>query len=218
MNPLERVQVAASHLKVFPLPSAVMFPHAALPLHIFEPRYRDMVKDALETDQVIAIAQMQPGWEVNYHGRPPLVPLCCAGVLAWHESLADGRYNVLLHGASRVRVLEELPADKPYREVRAEVLSDPPYAGEEEELLRRAVLELCVHVPKEVAAKVMELANRLQGGALADVIASTLVSDIPRRQTLLSELDPQRRLRAVLLDVSELMARLNEAKKLGPLN
>ena len=76
---LERIRQAAKRLKVFPLPSVVLFPGSAAPLHIFEPRYRQMVKDALESDGVFALGQLQEGWERDYLGRPPLMPILCAG-------------------------------------------------------------------------------------------------------------------------------------------
>ena len=102
---LERIALTTHALKVFPLPSAVLFPHAALPLHIFEPRYRDLVRDALAGDKVMALAQLEPGWESQYGERPPLQPMLCAGLIIWHEELPDGRYNILLQGVARARLL-----------------------------------------------------------------------------------------------------------------
>ena len=218
MSPLERAEAASAALKVFPLPSAVLFPASALPLHIFEERYRQMVDDALQTDQVIAIAALQPGWEAGYYERPTLESICCAGVLSWHEALEDGRFNIVLHGAVRMRVLTELPTTHLYREVRAEPLLDPPYAGPEEEQVRQAVLELSARIPTQVGEKLLQGAMREKGGALADVIAATVVSDVGRRQQLLCELDPRRRLQAVLGELGALIARLAPRRPKGPLN
>ncbi|MGZ3460279.1 MAG: LON peptidase substrate-binding domain-containing protein, partial [Archangium sp.] len=144
---LERIERTAQALKVFPLPSAVLFPHAALPLHIFEPRYRELVRDALAGDKVLALAQLEPGWEGQYGERPPMQPMMCAGLIIWHEELPDGRYNILLQGICRARLLAELPADKPYREVRVQPLPDAAWQGPEEERLRQAVFELAGRVP-----------------------------------------------------------------------
>ena len=218
MSPLERAEAACAALKVFPLPSAVLFPASALPLHIFEERYRQLVYDCLQSDRVIAIAQLQPGWEVGYYERPPLAPICCAGVLSWHESLDEGRYNIVLHGAVRARVLEELPPTRLYREVRAEALVDRPYVGPEEDQVRQAVLELSTRIPAAVGEKLLQGAMREKGGALADVIAATVVSDLDRRQQLLCELDPQRRLNAVLAELGGLIARLAPLRTKGRLN
>ncbi|MGZ6161870.1 MAG: LON peptidase substrate-binding domain-containing protein, partial [Myxococcaceae bacterium] len=79
MTALERVERAASALKVFPLPSAVLFPNTVLPLVIFEPRYRSLVKSALAGDKVMAMAQLEPGYEGSYSGRPRMRPMICAG-------------------------------------------------------------------------------------------------------------------------------------------
>lgn len=212
------MQAAAGSLKVFPLPDAVLFPNAALPLHVFEPRYRQMVKDALEGDRVLAVAQLKPGWEPHYHGRPALEPIACAGVLVWHESLPDGRFNVVVHGVTRVRLVEELPAPTLYRQVRSEPVPDPPYDGPEEELLRQALFELASRVPAAFAEPVLQLAARCQGGALADVVAATVVADVDRRKELLYELSPGRRLEKVLVELSEVIARLGAASNGGPVN
>jgi uncharacterized protein len=215
---LERIERTTQALKVFPLPSAVLFPHAALPLHIFEPRYRALVRDALAGDKVMALAQLQPGWESQYGERPPMQPMMCAGLIIWHEELPDGRYNILLQGVTRARLLEELPGENPYREVRVQLLPDPEYQGPEEEMLRQAVFELAGRVPASFAENLLPVVARSQGGALADVVAAAVVPEPERRQELLCELDVSTRLEAVLDDVGELIARLSPVKPVGPLN
>lgn len=218
MTALDRVAVTAGRLKVFPLPSAVLFPHAALPLHIFEPRYRALVSDCLSTDKVMALAQLEPNWEADYQGRPPIKPILCAGVVVWHESLADGRYNILLQGSTRVRLRSELPPTKSYRELEVELIAEPEYHGPEEEALRRAVLELSSRVPAGAADGLLQAAAKLQGGALADIVASSLIDDPERRQELLEELDPRKRLQEVLDDVGEALGRMAPARPAGPMN
>jgi Lon protease-like protein len=218
MPTLERMQRAVHALKVFPLPSAVLFPHSAIPLHIFEPRYRALVRDALGGDRVMALAQLDPGWEAQYEGRPTLQPILCAGLIAWSEVLPDGRFNILLQGVCRARMLEELGPDKLYREVRVQLLPDPPYQGPEEERLRQAVFELSGRVPASFAENLLPVVAHSSGGALADVVAAALVPEPQRRQQLLSELDVRERLTAVLEEVGELLARLGPVKPAGPLN
>lgn len=217
MTSTERVEQAAKALKLFPLPTVVLFPGTNLPLHIFEPRYQAMVNDALAQDRVIALAQP----EVDADPRDPsprLRPIACAGVIAWHEALPEGRSNIIVQGVARVRLLEELPIRHLYREASAQVLVDPEHQGEEEGMLRQAMLELSSHLPAEVAQNLLQTASRSQGGQLADVIASTVVPDLERRQELLSELSVGARLRAVLADVGEVLARLSSATPKGPLN
>src|SRR5512139_1570021 len=109
MDALKKIAAAAGALKLLPLPSVVLFPHTAVPLHIFEPRYRALVHDSLASDQVLALAVLQPGWERDYHGRPPTSAICCAGAITEHQELSDGRYLVIVEGQVRARVARELP-------------------------------------------------------------------------------------------------------------
>lgn len=106
--------VLPSVIPLFPLGEVVLFPKVALPLHIFEPRYRKMTHDALEGEKLIGMALLQAGYESDYEGRPAIFPLGCAGRVEESERLPDGRYNILLRGLSRFRVREERN-DEPYR-------------------------------------------------------------------------------------------------------
>jgi len=215
---LEKVRAASRRLKVFPLPSAVLLPGAALPLHIFEQRYRDMVKDALATDGIFAMAQVLPGQEGRLQGHPDLEEMLCAGVVTLNEQLEDGRYNLVLVGVARCRVVRELPQTLAYREVEAELLEDAPYAGEEETLLRSAVIELIARLPEEVGQRIGQVAARVRGGALADLLAATIAPDAARRFEVLCELDVRQRLRDVLDDVQNVIARLKPNKPEGLMN
>src|SRR6476661_1177747 len=88
-------------LPLFPLPNVF------LPLHIFEARYREMVADAVASDRLIGMVLLRPGWERDYEGRPPIYPVGCSGVITHAERLDDGRYNIVLRGVERFRILEE---------------------------------------------------------------------------------------------------------------
>jgi Lon protease-like protein len=101
-------------IPVFPLPNAVLFPNVFLPLHIFEPRYRAMVSDALSGDRIIGMVLLHPGHEGDYEGRPPVFPVGCAGVMTHAERLGDGRFNIVLRGIERFRIGAE-DRGKPYR-------------------------------------------------------------------------------------------------------
>jgi uncharacterized protein len=214
----QRIERATHALKVFPLPSAVLFPGSALPLHIFEPRYRALVRDCLATDRVMALADLAPGWQEDYEGRPPMMPIGCAGVVVWQEELAEGRYNILLQGVSRVRVLEELPAEHLYREVRAEPIPEMAYRGPLEELLRQAVLEVAGRISGKVGQELLQLAAHAEGGALADAVAGAVVPDLDRRQAVLREIDPEARLILVIDAVEEIIARIGALTPRGPVN
>ncbi len=209
MNPLERCRAAAGRLKVFPLPSLVLFPGTAVPLHIFEPRYRAMVKDAIDGDGVFALAQVPAAGIAELAGDPPLLPILSAGVISLHEELPDGRYNLMLTGVCRARVIAEHPKDKLYREVQAEMLPDDEGTPADSELaLRRAVLELAARLPTKAAENFVKVASRAKGGGLADVVAATLVNNVNRRVELLDELDSERRLAEVLKEVTAVIARM----------
>ena len=108
---------------MFPLPDVVLFPGVPLPLRVFEPRYRALVKDALTSNRTVGMALLKPGYEADYEGRPEIYPLGCAGTIVEDERLDDGRYNIVLHGAQRFRVLDE-QAGGAYRVARVETLTE----------------------------------------------------------------------------------------------
>ncbi len=120
-------------LPVFPLPNVVLFPNVFLPLHVFEPRYREMVMDALDGDRLIGMVLLRPGWEGDYEGRPPVYPIGCAGLITHHERLPDGRYNIVLRGLEKFRILDE-DASRSYRIAHVETLHEPVIEAEREEI------------------------------------------------------------------------------------
>ena len=110
-------------IPIFPLPNAVLFPNVFLPLHIFEPRYREMVADSLAGDRVIGMVLLRPGSQADYEGRPPVYPVGCAGLITHSEALADGRYNIMLRGIEKFRIVGE-QSDRSYRLAQIEVLPE----------------------------------------------------------------------------------------------
>src|SRR5688572_32951673 len=94
-------------LPLFPLPNVVLFPNVFLPLHIFEQRYREMVSDVLQGDRLIGMVLLRPGWESDYEGCPPVYSIGCSGVITHAERLDDGRFNIVLRGVERFRIVEE---------------------------------------------------------------------------------------------------------------
>jgi Lon protease-like protein len=113
-------------IPIFPLPNVVLFPQVCLPLHIFEPRYRSMVADALQGDRLIGIVLLRPGWEHDYEGRPAVYAVGCTGLITHSEVLSDGRYNIVLQGIEKFRILGELDTDPPpYRRAAVEPLLEP---------------------------------------------------------------------------------------------
>ncbi len=116
-----------SEIPIFPLPNVVLFPSALLPLHIFEPRYRAMVTDALESERLIGMVMLRPGWEAHYEQAPDVYPVGCAGFITHADRLPDGRYNIMLRGLEKFRIADERPAREGaerYRMARVELIKE----------------------------------------------------------------------------------------------
>lgn len=112
-------------IPIFPLPNVVLFPSVFLPLHIFEPRYRQMVGDALAGDRLIGMVLLRPGWEADYERRPPVYPIGCAGLITFSEQYPDGRYNIVLRGLEKFRITAE-DDSRLYRIAHVEPLMEEP--------------------------------------------------------------------------------------------
>jgi hypothetical protein len=137
-------------IPLFPLPNVVLFPNVFLPLHVFEDRYRDMVADALAEDRIIGMVLLRPGWEEDYEGRPAIYPVGCAGLITHAEQLGDGRYNIVLQGLEKFRVLDE-DDGRSYRLARVDGIEDVPANGDDRDemrLARRRLEALLVPQPK----------------------------------------------------------------------
>ncbi|MET0621103.1 MAG: LON peptidase substrate-binding domain-containing protein [Thermoanaerobaculia bacterium] len=140
---------ASRRIPLFPLPGVVLMPGTLLPLHIFEPRYRAMVSDALAGDRTIGMAMLYPGWESG-GDDPRIYAVGGAGEIVESEELEDGRYNILLEGRFRYRVVEEAPAN-PYRVARVEEIRSVPFPdSDEEQRVTRAAAALFGNVAREL--------------------------------------------------------------------
>jgi Lon protease-like protein len=192
----------AGRVRLFPLPNLVLFPHVAQPLHIFERRYRQLMADALDDDRLIAMALLRPGWEKDYHKNPPVHPVVCIGRIHHEERLSDGRYNLLLQGISRARLIEEPESDRLYRIGVVELMPDVPPAEAQEQPLRQ---ELSSGVSPFFAAHPAALeqfqglvAGPLSLGGLCDIVGFALPLDMERKQELLGEPCVEARVRLLL--------------------
>jgi Lon protease-like protein len=124
-------------LPIFPLPNVVLFPNVFLPLHIFEPRYREMIADAVASDRLIGMVLLRPGWERDYEGRPPVYPIGCSGVITHVERLQDGRYNIVLRGLARFRIVDE-DHTKSYRRAATEPLVERQLGPDDRQVVSHA--------------------------------------------------------------------------------
>lgn len=210
-----------SRVGLFPLPNVVLFPDQSLSLHVFEPRYRKLVSDVLEQGKPLAVPRLEPGFDADYYGAPPLFSICGVGQITEYARLPDGRYNIVVLGLGRGRIVEELRSE-PYRVARIEAVAERPRQGDglTAELLRNKLLELFRRTARHLPDSVKELESRLREaaspGRCADVLAGALVEDADERQRLLEELDPSRRLTSLIAFVHELASRLPGAPAPAP--
>ncbi len=193
----------AGTVRLFPLPNLVLFPHVMQPLHVFEPRYRQLTADALDGDRLIALALLRPGWEADYDASPAIYPVACLGRVVAEQRLEDGRFNILLRGLKRIRILEELAQGKLYRSAHVELLTDAgaPDAESARGLRRRLAKAVKSWFPDKGAVYDQFrklLRSDLELGPLCDIISFALPLKPEVKQGLLKELHLRRRVRRLL--------------------
>lgn len=200
---LEALAKFSGVARLFPLPNLVLFPQVIQPLHIFEARYRQMTAHSLADDHLLALALLRPGWESDYDGGPPIYPTVCLGRVIADQRLDDGRYNLLVRGLKRARIVEELQTGFLYRSARVELLEDDcSLPTEARSSLRR---ELAERAPRWFPAQpqVQEQFSRLfeselSLGTLCDVFGFALPLPIAFKQELLETLSVEQRIRRLL--------------------
>jgi uncharacterized protein len=197
---------------LFPLPNVVMFPHVALPLHVFEERYRQMVADALEEERLIAMALLKPGWEHDADDdRPPIHEMVCLGRITTDERLESGKYNIVVTGIHRAVVTEELDCDLPYRVAKLELYRDF-YSREPMVNRKSRQRELLTSFRRlfpntrsdSLLSQVLEADLPL--GVLSDLLAAVLKVDPLQKLSLLEELDVDMRSDLVLDKIRRLLS------------
>jgi Lon protease-like protein len=187
----------SNHCRLFPLPDVVLFPHALLPLHIFEPRYRQMTEDALAGDRLVTMVQIRSAQQGSPWVEPvPIVDVGCIGKIVQHERLPDGRFNFLLLGCKRVRLNREIITPKLYRVAEAELIEDeepgPMFEARRHDLITlfRQVLEKRRQLDDDLKTL---LDSAVPVGVLSDIIAHALGLPSEMKQTLLAEPNVERR-------------------------
>ncbi len=189
---------ALSSLPLFPLPNAVLFPGAFLPLHIFEPRYREMIRDVLQGHRALAVVMITNKDPVDPHGHPAIADIAGVGVIVDHVELPGGRYDILLRGRARVH-LNELPFDPPYRRAEAHIISSPAENVPPGEImaLMTSASAFAVLLDKEHGGFEFRFPATASPAMLADLCAHQLVIDPRERQVILETLDVRARVRRV---------------------
>lgn len=188
--------------RLFPLPGVVLFPHAVQPLHIFEPRYLQMTQDALDTDRLIAIVQVKPNADWSVDQEPAIESVACLGRIIHHERLPDGRFNFLLQGRARVRIVRELEVPTLYRRAEVEILrevqsSEPPDSLESSALID-AFRDLAMRAGGLDTEFDAMLGSRLPLAVVTDLIAQALGLPAALKQSLLADRRPDYRCRTLL--------------------
>ena len=211
MDDAQRVERELQRLAIFPLHGAVLLPYALIPLHVFEPRYRKLVRDCQAGAGVMALANIPPDAVRERKDPPRVLPVIGAGILARVDPLADGRSNIVVRGVLRARIVDELPAQEPYRLVRAEPLRDAPVAAPREEPLaeelRKLVLAWCARHPDAASIALLQMAGSSAGPSeLADAVGSAVLDSPQERQQLLEMLSPEERLQRVAQRVAVMLA------------
>jgi len=172
-------------IPLFPLPNVVLFPNVFLPLHIFEPRYRALLADALAGDRIIGMSLLQPGFEAGYHGRPPVYKIGCAGVITHAERLPDGRSNVVLRGLEKFRLVAE-DHSREYRMATVDALPETT-SDEDRRALRqqRQRLEALLVAAIERGGADPKFPPAIADDDLVNALAQYLGFDAMERQALL---------------------------------
>jgi Lon protease-like protein len=197
-------------LAIFPLGQAVLFPGTKLPLHIFEPRYRQMVEHAIERQTPIAMALLDPTRGPDEHGRPAVHSVAGVGMIESHERLPDGRFLMVLNGFARVRIVEEHDPNTLYREVRAELLPDviEDQAAVDDKLATLQNLTFSIRLinPRVADFLASTMGELDDPGRIADSVANVLFLDPDDRQRLLETQSVADRLEVVSDRVTEILA------------
>jgi Lon protease-like protein len=200
-------------LPMFPLPNLVFFPNTRLPLHVFEPRYRQMIADALQKENRIGIVLLRPGWEADYFGSPPIHEFGTLGTIEQAVPLDDGRFNILIRGDVRVRVLDEV-SRVPYRTAR--VIAEPEVqrgvneAYAQREWLADLSRQYLHYLPDQMAVPEIETVGL---DALTNALIMSLNLDVEEKQRLLEINDLVARAEKI---GSELQNRIESLRFLAP--
>ncbi len=205
-----RIIAELARIPLFPLPEVVLFPHALLRLHIFEERYKQLVRDILTGARLLVVAALAPEAGSDPE-RPAVLPIAGVGEIVMSHQLPDGRFNLVVRGRTRVRIDGELFSDRLYRMVTATAL--PDVSGEEGEIrdadqaLRALIGRLADAIP-EGGELLRGVAAQASPAELVDGLASALIGDARLRQQLLETRDVGKRIERVATEVVAMTARM----------
>jgi Lon protease-like protein len=211
---------ALRRLPLFPLEDVVLFPHSMIPLHIFEPRYRKMVRDVLGSNRLIAISLQLEKEDLDEGIVPRVATVASVGELVLAQELPDGRFNLVVRGRARIGIDKELPSEEPYRLIEAHEIPDDTVPqsddiGEADTALRALVSGLAESIPDGGELLKHVAAAQDTPAALANVIAASLVADAKDRQRLLETTDVYQRLERLSTEVVSLIDRVGKPSRMN---
>lgn len=208
-------------IRLFPLQSCVLLPHATTPLHVFEPRYRAMLRDALDSDGLIGMAVFAgEHWQQAYEGNPPLRPCVTLGYLAKDQRLEDGRHNILLHGVCRARIEDEQPLHPDgYRLAKLKPIGHELNQSHRDELeqSRQKIIALLDDVYLDRLAVVASLKQWLGDDVPTEVLIElamlSLTQEVEDRYAMLAEADPRKRADLVIAQLVSMRGLVEQAEQ-----
>jgi Lon protease-like protein len=175
-------------IRIFPLGEVVLFPDTLLPLHIFEPRYRQLLADAIASDRRIGMVLIRRDTAPPQTPAPDLYQVGCVGRVAEHQPLPDGRSIIVLRGLLKFRIRRELPGSEPYRTIEAQILHEPPVPAEHMRRWRDELHERLTAYVRSVSGDVdaiEKLFERVQLERLINYLSASLPLEVVEKQSLL---------------------------------
>ena len=189
-------------IPLFPLSSVVFFPNTLLPLHIFETRYREMVHDALNTEKIIGMALLKPGWEADYYGNPEVYDVIGMGRIVSSEELDDGKINIVLYGLKRAKIIEAV-SEQPYRQARVSIMENQYDTNNESfrSIIEEHINKWNLYLDEKQKAHRININTKLPLENLTDALASLIFPNVFDKQKLLEETNVQKRAEIIINDL-----------------
>jgi len=204
-------------VRLFPLPNVVLFPRVIQPLHIFEPRYKQMVEDALDENGLIAMCLLRPSAGYGATNVAPIFSEICIGKIIQEERFPDGRFNLLLQGISRAKIIKEVNDDNVYRTAKVEILHDVPFTSEENANRIRAKLlkQMTKWFTQQPSAKAQLdrlVQSDLSLGNLCDVFSFALPLSVDLKILLLQLVNIEDRAMLLLKVIEQMTPEITKPK------
>ena len=200
-------------VRLFPLPNMVLFPGVVQALNFFEPRYRQLMADVLDDDQLITMALVKPAPENLTMPVPEIYQTVCVGKVMTHAKLENGTYNVLLAGVSRAVIVDELSSDTPYRQAKVELLPESQLIADQDKQFRVRLIDLFKNT-REIESQFDEKAldklvsDKIEVGQLADLIAYASGISPTEQQQVLEITDVRKRVEYLISKLEQLGKRV----------